>query len=227
MSIKCQKSFTLSIASGVVVPAPFAYYNYDAWDGVSAKDLIAARNMTFLSGVPPPVITGKISNAFDLSGSRLVLVNAAFDFSGLDFTVRFWFQTNNAASNGRPLEGFASAGAGIWLFRYEPTTGMFWFVNSTTTIGSTTLSPATWHHVVGWCKVGVEIGLMIDNVLIGTTPLAGDCGAGIDTWRFPFLLGLPAGVLNVDEIAIWKGQSLTAAQINLDWNGGAGRTWPW
>jgi hypothetical protein len=226
VSIKCEKSFTLKVKSGVVVPVPFAYYKLDAWSG-AAVDSIAARNLTLLSGVPPPVIPGIISNGYNITDSRLQVSDPSFDFSGIDFSVRFWFQTNNAASNGRPLEGFASGDVGIWLFRYEPTTGMFWFVKATTTIGSTALTPGTWHHIVGWCKVGVEIGLMIDNVLVGVTPLAGDCGPGIDTWRFPFFLGLPPNVLNVDEVSIWKGQSLTEAQINLDWNAGAGRTWPW
>jgi hypothetical protein len=79
------------------------------------------------------------------------------------------------------------------------------------------------HHVVGYVRHGVEIGLIVDNGTPITAPFAFE--VGITNQVAMSCVALPAAPV-IDELAVWNGVVLSAGEITTDWNNGNGQTYP-
>ncbi len=226
MSLSCQKEFTITIAGGI--PEPLSYYKLDSQVGLVVPDSVGSRDLTLNN--PPNIIVGKIGNAFENGSWQAQRSNADMSMLGVDFTFRIWFRAFTSALSILEVVGTVSPGTNFFE--------LDWTGGATITVRARIRNAAaggvftaaalpipfesvTWHHVMGWHRNGVEIGIRLDNASAVTTP-----------FTFGMNPASPPQILNVlsendaDEVSIWRGQVLTTAQQDADWNGGAGITYP-
>lgn len=217
MSITCEKQFTITVASGL--PDPWAYYKVDSWDGTNIVDSVQGLDLVRSSGTTAS-IAGKIGNALQQGTMLAARNNVDVDFAGVDFTVRGWFQAPGVMQNNNLV--VCSDGANVfWDLRTDTTIGGFrWRVRNGVTgiVEIPSITQNVWHHVIAWHRTGVEIGIVMDN----GTPVTTAFVPGLSATN---LLQMRVAT-HFDEISIWRGQVLTTAERNADWNDGNGVTYP-
>ncbi len=227
MSVTCQKEFSITIAGGL--PEPLAYYKLDSQVGLVVPDSVGSRVLTLNN--PPNIIVGKIGNAFENGSWQAQRSNADMSMLGVDFTFRVWFRAVTGGLSLIEVVGTASpsfnffeielvvAGATMSArsrIRNQAAGGVVNAVSQTIPYES-----VTWHHIIGWHRNGVEIGVRLDNGTAVTTPFT----SGMNPASPPQELNLTSED-DKDELSIWRGQVLTTAEQDADWNGGAGLTYP-
>ncbi len=232
MSVTCVKEFTIQI--GTSLPDPFYYYKLDSFSEPTVPESVAGRDLTRTLGsaVALSIVTGKINSAYkyDTSGSfRAERTNADADFQGLDMTLRLWlFPPSNSNIT---LLAIASASFNNFFALINSTAGSTMIARARFNGGANVdvgdnLIPNQWNHVIAWHRQGVEIGLRINNGTPVTTPFVTGLNAtGLVWFNFPGN-GVVADRQSIDELSIWKGQALTTAEQDADWNSGNGLTYP-
>lgn len=232
MSLTCEKEYTIQI--GTSLPDPFYYYKLDSFVEPTVPDSVAGRDLTRAIGNPVnlAVVAGKIGDAYShiqTATIRFDRVNSDADFSGLDITLRMWlFPPSN---NNAFLLSINDAAFNNFFALVNSTAGSTMFARARFNGGADVdagdnLIAGQWNHILAWHTHGVEIGIRLNNGTPVTTPFVTGINA---TDRVSlFVLGNvnPALRKSFDEVSIWKGQALNAAEQDADWNSGNGITYP-
>lgn len=229
-------------------PNLVGYYKFDS----DATDLSGASHNGTLIG-SPSFNTGKIGNGVDLINSAALNYvdypdNSDFSFGNgtndVASTVSFWIKFHALTGSFTfPLnKRGGTSGTDEWAFFYNVSTAKFSFVkfqfNNNAILQSieTNANPFvinTWYHIVLTDKgtaVANDMNLYIDNVLVTVTKST--TGAYTKMNNSTAITRLGNGAWDnsfkvraiFDELAIWKGRELTAAEVSRLWNGGAGQS---
>jgi hypothetical protein len=149
--------------------------------------------------------------------------------SDTDFTVRFWVKSLLSAPYNAWLLSFNfSSGSGEWFFIKNSVNpdDIGFVVETAFPDFYTALTPGfttgTWHYILATYEPGVRISIRLDGGLPTYTAIPVAIGNPLDSLRFRD----SSGLVEFDEIAIWD-RLLSEDEITADYNGGAGRTWPW
>lgn len=230
-------------------PTPFAYYKLDQTVGGSPPESLQTPDyfgnydldQYFLGFPPPPPLifdpSGIIGNCYQFDPSFL-LYNQSPDFalsSTVGFSIRLWIKTVG------PIDSDILQGCGttpsficwnisilfgfIVKFRIAKTP----FTNAQVVFTDIAVNDGNWHMIIAtYNKATNLITINVDN---SGSP-ASFPAASMDWSGGPGLsLTYPTpgdfSPVFVDEIAIYKEYVLTPADQTAEWNGGAGRTWPW
>lgn len=216
----------------------FAYYGCEASPDV---DEVGTHNLTVYNagfGLNPPVIASGIhGNAFEGSSDPAHLWymrnapgfgTSDWDFSGINFAVRFWHYIPTFGSVG----GVTLFGTTDWSLLYGfylDGDGYYWrtkdVFGSMQRISDLFIPTVGWHYIIAW-RCSNRMGIRIDNRPIvlspaGILPMKSTLGLEFTisgafapmAWRF-------------DEIAIWKGCIPSGTQIDDDYNAGLGKFYP-
>lgn len=227
MSTTCSRELSITIGAGI--PEPFSYYKLDSFDGTNIVDSVSARDLTgATTSGQPTLVAGKIGNAlqYDASATPSATVyqrvNSDMDIGGLDATIRYWifYTSGTFAMNVDDFDVFN----GLLVRCGASGSDMVARTSDGTNSVVSMLVPGQWNHIIGWRKGdGSEIGIRVNN---GTPVTAASFAiASTGTMRIRFET-FPNGLWIVDEVALWKGQVLTTAQQDADWNDGDGVTYP-
>lgn len=220
-----------TIVTCVLTPLPaqtgyetnlFAYYKCEQTDG-SAVDSVNGYNFALDSGTPLS-FTGIIGNAFEMLDWDAIRANDTdMDFSSHDFAIRFWFKPHD---NG---DGQIMTRGTYWMIRSVSVNTIQWSLETVAsaffTVTTSAMTLDAWHRIFVYHKTGVEIGIQLDDGSPVTLPVADAMHAGptMDMYIEAIFDGTWFGI---DEIAIWKDYIPTASDLTLDWNLGAGQTYP-
>lgn len=220
----CSKSLDFTSAQ----PSPFAYYKLEEASG-NAVDSISAYNFVN-TGAAAQIVPGKINLAYDLTdhgsgGISCATANAASaDFSAVSFSIRIWVKQNGLAAG-----SFLNDDNFNWDIENGLDGKIYCATNLMNTapffINTVSINDGIWHRVIFLQDTpGKKIYLKLDNNATDTYAFstAGAMIPGPTHWDMTGFSGLI-----LDEISIWKGTVLTEPQMLFDWNGGAGKTWPW
>ncbi len=171
------------------------------------------------------ITTGKLSNAIDLDGSGDYLTiadHADFTFGSSDFSIEFWVKFDSVAGTDQVMDHWIGTGAyGAWtIFRngtslvyYISDNNTSWNVASATAIG--TVAAGQWYHVALVRSSNVITGYL--NSVAGTS--TNYTGTMYDSSQSLYIGYRPSGPSDeymdgiFDEVAIYKGEGLTATEV--------------
>lgn len=219
----CSREFTLNVTSHATL-----YYKLDALDGL-AIDEVQDKDLT-QSGAGAALVAGKINDAFQINASTNFSRDDASLMPDADsFTLRFWLNCPPGAFSNpilliRPrteptfLEVLYS-GSNVFI---ELTTDTGSFFRDSSIVGP--LPVSTWHRVLLTYDHNSTLRLRINDGPDISTAANGDLLAGGTNNLFR-VQGMNPNI-NLDEIYYSKGYVWTEQEIDNDWNGGAGRSWP-
>jgi len=220
-------------------PLPYAYFKLD--DDPTTKtaiEEIAGFNLTS-TNVYSQWPTAKIGTALWDPWLRLSdsVGSSHWDFAATGFTVRLWFEMGTVPVNNtffilnvnsdpaNVTEWELSLQSAIGPLRQFPRFRMVLSGGDAIVDGPDLTDTTSFHRLIfGWEK-GVGVWLKFDNGATITTANTNlSLNGGILT---KFFLGPTneSQSMGIDEVAIWN-RTLTPTEIDFDWNGGAGRTYP-
>lgn len=234
MSRTCEKDFSITITT------PIAYYTMDSWDGIAIRDSVASQDLDNFTIAAPTVIAGKINNGYelgDVSGTAPTYFGAypMFNFSGSDWTIRFWFRRTTVAAS--VTIGFLqlqnSDGSAQRFSIEENDPGSFvdfgLRINGTLVLNTAfNLASNTWHHIVIWYRNGVQLGIRANDSVQATlaSPSALN-GASTDSLLLRGAsLNFGNTSIKLDELVLIRNKYWDSSDITYDYNSGNGRTWP-
>lgn len=228
MSISCSKEYTLTIASGTSLPVPFAYFKCDEPDGTNVLyDTIGGSDL--ISAVPTVSkrYPGKISNCV-AGGNGFSSYQSAFNEHyclGGDWTIRLWLYFPTPYPTTGYILGAEGASTEWYLRSLFGGTTLRFYANAPTAKFHDIACPSadTWHRIVFWMEAGVRMGIVVDNGAPAYLAITGSIACPQSTTLGA--AGFGENPFYVDEIAIWSGL-LDSTQLDEDWNGGAGKTYP-
>lgn len=225
----CEKEYSLTITS---FPEPTSYYKLDelgcasncAIDEVGTLDLVQG-------GIgSASIVAGKIGNCFQMNATVRYELNSAVLVPGpSSFTFRYWFQFPTAGA----LSGttfLISGGGGTYLEIHNGSSPYKMFVDLNTDDGLFSIETvagqipsATWHRLVVTYDHDQTLRLRLNDNSDITIPATGDLLVGGSNL---FRIAGVDTVFLMDEVYYLKGGVWTESELDLDWNSGNGRTYP-
>ncbi len=204
-----------------------AYWKMNSsWnDSIGTNHFNANNSPTFTS----PGKLGTATATFVSSSSQYLSQadNSNFQYGSGDFTVSFWFNASAPCTSNNSAMGLNQWNKGSVVATNS------WYLNvcnggvnnfgfaveaaSTNTIysiiNSATYSTNSWYHVVG-SRIGTNIYLYVNGEQVATSAIGNISVAsrGINLTLGANKDGLYSSNGNYDEVAIWKGYGLTAAE---------------
>lgn len=211
------------------------------WKGDSTAD--SGPNGYTLTNTNAATFTaGKIGNAFTLASASTqylsVADNANLSMGGTDFSISLWAKfTSRFAFEGLVSKGNAQASGGEYLLAYDNATGkLMWTIRQTGNVSSdnvlslTTVTDATWYHVVCTFATDTNVAaIYLDNDAGSSKTLSGGVGYGLDGSN-AVNIGRWAGggsTMNgqIDAVGIWR-KVLSAGERATLYQGGTGLEYP-
>ena len=220
----------------IVKPSgPFAYYKLDA----GLTDIIGGRDAVQypLAGGTPTFVAGGIIDNCLVSGPDIYCYCTGNDWAlstTIGFSVRMWIMSTAKIACSVLVGANVSGILPAWAIFPNGANTRFYLDHFQNYVQkAATLSDGNWHMLIGiYDYANDTIRLVIDG--ISSAPVT--VPKMVWTWGGSGLAGVgltfgynPTAFDNflVDEIAIYKDHVLTTQEISDEWNGGAGRTWPW
>jgi len=155
-----------------------------------------------------------------------------FDFTGA-FSIGVWYKYSADASQNILITKHESdsPGADNWYLSYTPADNNVKFYDYSgggrEIVGSTSddLEDASWHQIVVTRDGSNNWVLYVDNVSRDTASVSQDYTNSDQIEFNSFSDGQLSGRSDLDEIGIWKGRAISAAEVGKIWNGGTGNTY--
>lgn len=219
----CTKELSLNTAS-----PPIVYYDFQtlANGDTEVVDLINGANLT---GAGLTVGPGFIGNGWNSPNQATRTGDPIFDLSDTDFTIRFWVKSLASIPYSLWLHSYDNTGGtGTWNFakNFANPDDIVFIVTTAFPDFYTVVTPGfptgQWHYILATYEPGIRIGIRLDGGTPSFVAIPGPIANTLDSLQFRDT----AGVVEFDEVAIWD-RLLSEDEITADYNGGAGRTWPW
>lgn len=211
-------------STGSAPGAPFSYWKLDSL-GATTPDSVGGRDLTVVGS--PTSVSGKISNAVQNvpTSGYLRSTDAAFGFGDTDFTWRFWLMQPAVGTAGLIQKKDGSTPFDGYKFQTDTTNGpQLYCENGTGAFvvnSGVILSNGVWNMIVGYHDAANNlIGISVNNSAFVT--LGYTVGTGFPSTD---LVTSTNGDCVLDEIGIWTGKVFSQAEVDYEWNGGAGRTY--
>lgn len=194
---------------------------------------------TTLTGTASPTNpAGIVGNGVGLDGSTQFLSaasNANILNGGGSFSAQCWVNIPSPGAGFTGVKLFSKANAAFAQDEWGFGGGTFWtFVVWNTSSSSFTCTSAVtlasgWHHLVGTLNSSTGAALIyVDGSVSGSgATLTGTMNSSASA---PLNIGrIPGGILpvaaTIDQCAFWKGRVLSAGDVTLLYNSGAGLSW--
>lgn len=214
-----------SLNGGILSYWKFNESSGDAADSVGGRTLTNNNSTAYAPAL--------IANGGDLvaaSNNYFSYASAVIPLS-TDFTLSFWFQSSDTTSEEIMLVTQYAGGAGRFITElnrpsnlgkigaFQGGAGGFGAVNSSDSFSTTSFN----QYLLS--RSGNTYQLWLNNRL--QSEFSGS--AAIEDTQYRIGEDLGAGTVNftgrIDEMGVWS-RALTAREISILWNGGAGRTYP-
>ncbi|MEM7256230.1 MAG: DUF4347 domain-containing protein, partial [Pseudomonadota bacterium] len=193
-----------------------AHYEFEDGTGTTAIDSVNAHDAT-LTGSPVFTSNGLVADAIDFSpdsgGTSLATIpnHADFDFGSDDFTIAFWFNTDNLA-----LQSLISHRLGDGQTLSLTSGGQLqWVIDGTVALESVIisgLSADTWYHVTA-IRSGNTFTLEADSGTATHTDSATTNVGSISTTTDITLGGSSDFDGRLDDLRLYKGRALSQLDV--------------
>lgn len=247
MAIKCcSKSCEIE-----VFPPPMVYYKFDALTNIGGTDYQVdsanGHNMTHHTGAGGnySIVAGHIGNAMQQVqvGSMPYddVTGVPFDCTEKSWTIRLWFWMSPGNTAHAFDINFNANNYIRILFGYDPAppnqnTVLEPLIKLSNGIGGTDYFPdnsnpvshSNWHHYVITFDVTTRsMKMYVDNVFQSAYTFGANYSFRATTFNAIDNLVLGGGcTIKLDEVMFLVGTAWDSTTIALDWNSGAGRTYP-
>jgi hypothetical protein len=220
------QTFTTSASTtSTTLPAASAEWQFSAGRGSSAVDSSGHGHTGALTDAPPWV-AGISGDALAFNGSnQSVTVNSVAGLNGYPLTVSTWFKTTSASGTHGLINKYAAnSHNGYQLFMSSGKLCAWFFRDGSDYVwdGSSCSLPASGYndgqwHMAAFTVDGTGGKLYVDGTLKASRAWNGRAGAGSSPATVSFAMepGVSASHFqgSLDEISIYGGKSLSAAQI--------------
>jgi hypothetical protein len=139
----------------------------------STNNFTITRNGNTTQGTFTPfsLPNGEWSNFFDGSGDYLTLNGGTpLTFGTGDFTIEFWYYSNNAGSQQILYDGRPASTNGNYVTFYKSSTNVLelYVNNAVRATGTTSIAANAWHHVA-LCRSGTSTKMFLNGTQEGST----------------------------------------------------------
>ncbi len=206
---------------------PAVYWRFNEADGAnSANDTLGLKNLTLLDLLQTGFATGKLANSFNATttnGNEVLNASGGsqFAFGTNDFTIAYWFNGTAGAGEFNVIRTEKTQAQGWAINRVNPNKMLF-IANGTVIDTSTKIIfNELWNRVI-WVREGTgsnEFKIYINNENTDNATLATDILN--DTGNFT-IQGSFEGY-SIDDLQIYNNYGWSVADVEEDWNSGAGR----
>jgi hypothetical protein len=176
--------------------------------------------------------TGKIGNAANFNGTNYLSTTSTWAPSN-SFTISAWIKLNSALKRTIVGQDWADTPPEIrnFLFRIDNGTLEFFILSGGATsvnLSSVALNDGNWHFVAAIyddTASTIKIWADTNTNTAGSVPTPSFQATTIYVGRRQFLIAPDNFIGDIDEVGIWN-RALTAAEISILYNSGAGITFP-
>lgn len=236
----CHKAFQL------VVNSEMLYYKMDALVNKGGTDYqvdeLGNHDMQHyprLGGYS--IVAGKIGNCAQQVGQAQWAYDQAsvgWNTNDKSMTIRFWFWQAAAAQTTPLYLLFSSLAAQQYTIRTSGANIKMWLIvnpknsgglSSAYTFVADPITVSAWHHFVFTFDADTGLGVLyLDTVAKDSNTFPAGYSFRGTTFNIQDNQNVPgaSSTIRVDEIAVFNSIAWDAPEIALDYNGGAGRTWP-
>lgn len=210
------------------------YLKMDESAGNNAMDAHSVGPYDFTQHNTVGSATGRINGARDFElASAHYFDHADLSVADEDFSLSLWLHLESKpAGNMHAIDKIGAADVGFALFWSQASDRLTWYTKgpsaASTAVWGSSLSLATWYHVVCTHSAGSDqIAIIVNDGTPVTASHAGgitDSGSNFSIGKYtPLGLGYWDGL--IDEVGFWK-RVLTAGEITSLYGAGAGLAYP-
>jgi hypothetical protein len=217
----------------MAIPTPISYWKLDESSG-NASDSVGSNTLTNNGTIT--YSAGKINNGANLNGSTQYFStsNVLLSNSPTNYTISAWVNLSDVTDETIMCD---RAGAGFdYKYRFSISSGKVKIIVSnnvnvdlTQVVGSTTLATNTWFFVTCVITISGTCYVYLNGSQDGSASYTANSypsqsnGTNVGRITGPVSEGYLSGML--DEVGIWN-VALTANDINILYNSGAGLQYP-
>lgn len=204
-----------------------AYYKLDETSGTTLVDSLNSYNGSINGATINQ--TGKIGKCHSLDGTNDYYTVSGLPAFDTDFSISCWYKRSSSGSNDYLFgRGTTSTDQGLHFgFRSTNVLSMGFYADDLDTTATYT-DTTSWHHIVFTYKYSTrEQKLYYDNQLVGSRIGTGNPNFGTGAFYIgatPWMGSSDYAAGLLDEIAIYRGKTLSSAEVSQIWNGGLGVT---